>query len=138
MNLQEIREKAHRLYKQGTRLDNKGKRPLRVERVFQQAISMDPFNLAYHRRFISYLIKKGRLDEAKAAWERALDLLKSPDGESRESLYNLFHKEIAAVLLGEKEYEFALTVLNCIPAETLRKDPELVSMGIDVVSITAA
>lgn len=136
MNLEEIKKKARNLYKQGTRLDNKGQRPQRVEKVLHRAISLDPFNLAYHRRFICYLIKKDRVEEAREAWERAIDLLRSPDGENRASLYKLFHKEIAVALMAKNEYVFVTEVLKSIPENILRKDEDLVLLVVKLTKLT--
>lgn len=135
MNLEEIKERAKKLYKQGTRLDNKGRRPQRVERVFQRAISLDPFNLAYHRRYVCYLLKNERFEEAQEALDTALDLLKNPDGNSRRSLYTLFHKEVAAVAAELNQKDFAVNLLRKVPAPILRRDKDMVQL---VLSLTGS
>ena len=138
MNLEEIKTRAHKLYKQGTRLDNKGQRPQRVEKVLQRAVSMDPFNLAYHRRYICYLIKHGRVEDARVAWECAVDLLRSPDGHSRRSLYSLFHKEVAISLAQKNEVDFAVEVLGAVPESILRRDKDMVELALKITNYQVA
>ena len=73
MNLEEIKTRAHKLYKQGTRLDNKGQRPQRVEKVLQRAVSMDPFNLGVRkseaRNILQASLKPCSQKETTVLWQ---------------------------------------------------------------------
>jgi len=128
MNLEQIKERAKKLYKQGTRLDNQGRRPHRVEKVLQRAISMDPFNLAYHRRRICHLLKANRVEEAQEAWACAMDLLRCPDGDCSKSFYILLHKEVAEAAVTAGANRFAVDILNDIPENILRGNKEIVQL----------
>jgi len=57
-------------------LDVQGKRPDRVERHYRRATEVQPAQVWWHGRWITFLITLGRQRDARKAWDEALDTLK--------------------------------------------------------------
>lgn len=119
-------------------LDVLGVKPDEVEREYRQAIAINPLNPWWHSRLVSFLVIRGRLEEAREAWDRAIALLVSPDSAPDLALYRDLHLEVARVLLHRVELEFARTVLDQVPHALRRYLPSYDALRDRLEVLTAA
>lgn len=96
-------------------LDILGLDPEETESEYRRALALNPHNPWWHSRYISFLVIRGRVEDARAAWDRALELLVAPDRPPEVSLYRDLHLEVARVLLHRTQLEFARLVLDHVP-----------------------
>jgi tetratricopeptide (TPR) repeat protein len=86
--------------------------PGRTEQEYKAALALDPDHAWFHERFMGFLIARGRMIEAKAAWERALEVL--PE-QPADRTYEELHGQVARLALNAGELAFADEVLEGVP-----------------------
>jgi tetratricopeptide (TPR) repeat protein len=91
-----------------------------IERHYCEAIRLRGDHPWWHSRWLSYLITRGRMSEARRAWSEALDALGLPDPDADRSIYENLHIWVARLLVHRGLLEFAEEVLQAIPSEVLR------------------
>jgi tetratricopeptide (TPR) repeat protein len=106
-------------------LDILGQQPRRVEEHYVRAIELDPLNVWWRSRWITFLITRGRTPEAQAAWSAATDALGLPDRDADPWLYESLHIWVARLLVHRGQIDFAEQVLRGVPAEVLQAHPGL-------------
>jgi hypothetical protein len=106
-------------------LDVLGKHPQRVEEHYRRAIELDPLNVWWRSRWINFLITRGRMPEAQAAWNAATDALGLPDQDADPSVYESLHIWVARLLVHRGQIDFAEKVLRGIPPEVFQDHPGL-------------
>jgi len=106
-------------------LDVLGRDAPEVEKDFRRAIEIRPLNSWWHSRYVSFLVTRGRLDDAHNAWDRALDALGLPDESADARVYSDMHVWVARLLLHRGQLEFASDVLEGIPASVRAREPGL-------------
>lgn len=89
----------------------------RVEREYVIAKGLDRGHPWYHSRHVCFLITTVWIDEARAAWERALDDLVDAGGALRDADYEHLHKQVARLLLERGRLDFAAEVLDDVPED---------------------
>ncbi|MCP3166220.1 tetratricopeptide repeat protein [Myxococcus qinghaiensis] len=99
----------------GYNLDILAREPQRVETQFKKAIHGNREHVWYHSRFINFLVTRGRVREARSAWESALAVLLFSGSSTNEQLYRQLHGELARLLLHRGQLEFAREVLDDVP-----------------------
>ncbi len=87
----------------------------RARKSHRRALELDPSQVAWHERLISYLIVRARDDEARDAWQEARAALSADDGLAAVELYERLHLPVAANLLRRAELAFARDVLDDVP-----------------------
>lgn len=107
-------------------LDVAGAEPAEVQRSYKEAVRLQPDMLWWRSRFIRFLITRGRIDEARQAWDEALDATLDLEPTS-VWLYEDLHLDVARALLVRNELAFARQVLEDVPEEVLCAAPELTS-----------
>lgn len=86
-----------------------------VEQGYRAALEADPQQIWHHGRLITFLITRGRRDDARAAWDEALWQL---DGlREQHWLYTQLHRAVALLLLHRGNVEFARDVLEDVPGQ---------------------
>lgn len=103
-------------------LDILGIQRERVASEYQTAKDLLSKHAWYHGRHVCFLITTARMNEARAAWERALRELGDTAGALRASDYDELHLQAARLLLSRSELRFAAEVLEDVP-ERLRGAP---------------
>ncbi|MCC6553740.1 MAG: hypothetical protein IT372_12060 [Polyangiaceae bacterium] len=103
-------------------LDILGTEPERVEREYVTARDLDPAHPWHHGRYVCFLITTAWMDEARAAWGRALDDLAGAGRLMLPAVYEELHAQVARHLLARSELDFAADVLEDVPDE-LRTAP---------------
>lgn len=104
--------------------DAQGRDPDKVEQHYRKALALNPDQDWWHSRLISFLVTRGRIDDAREAWNDALDTLAG--GESVPSeLYEELHLWVARLLLHRGELDFAGEVLKDIPGGVRERVPEI-------------
>ena len=98
-------------------LDVLAERAADVERHYRQAIELRADHLWWHSRWVSYLITRGRIRDARRAWNDALDTLGLPDPEAEQWIYENLHLWIGRLLVHRGQLDFANDVLRGIPSE---------------------
>ncbi len=93
-------------------LDIQGIEPGRVARHYLEAISLDEANTWWWSRWISFLITRGRLEEAELAWNRAIDLVTAA-GASAHVYWHL-HRWVSGLLAHRAQVDLARRVLRDI------------------------
>jgi hypothetical protein len=88
----------------------------RVEREYVAAKDLDRGHPWYHSRYVCFLITLVWIDDARAAWERALDDLIDTNGALRDEDYEYLHKQVARLLLERGRLDFAAEILEDVPA----------------------
>ena len=96
-------------------LDIQGREPQRVERHYQLAVELDRLNTWWRTRWVNYLVTRGRMVQARQAWNDALDSLGLPDPEAPAWIYENLHIWVARLLLHRGQLDFAQEVLGGIP-----------------------
>lgn len=97
-------------------LDILGMSPERVNEEFLAARDLDPAHPWYHGRYVCFLITRSRMEQARAAWERALVDLGYATGPRRR-VYEELHGPVARHLLSHAQLAFASEVLDDVPRE---------------------
>lgn len=95
-------------------LDILAERPDNVETHYQEAIKIAPGHAWWHSRWITYLVTRGRMDEAHRAWNEALDALGLPDPNADPWIYENLHLWVARLLVHRGRLDFANDVLRDI------------------------
>jgi tetratricopeptide (TPR) repeat protein len=81
---------------------------------YRAALEVDADQVWHHGRFITFLITRGRREDARAAWDAALRQL---DGLREERwFYDQLHRPVALLLLHRGNTPFAREVLADVPA----------------------
>jgi tetratricopeptide (TPR) repeat protein len=106
-------------------LDVLGRSPQRVEEHYLQAIALDPLNVWWRSRWINFLITRGRVPEARAAWNAATDALGLPDQDADPRVYESLHLWVARLLVHRGQMDFAEKILRGIPPEVFLEHPGL-------------
>ncbi len=106
-------------------LDVLGRDADRVEKHYQQAIRLQPWGPWWHSRYITFLITRSRMTEARAAWARALDIFRLPDEYADAEIYSDLHVWVARLLLHRGQLDFAEEVMRGIPERVREDDPRL-------------
>jgi hypothetical protein len=106
-------------------LDVLGKHPQRVEEHYLRAIELDPLNVWWRSRWSNFLITRGRMPEAQAAWNAATDALGLPDQDADPRVYESLHLWVARLLVHRGQIDFADKVLRAIPPEVFLEHPGL-------------
>ncbi|WP_408888521.1 tetratricopeptide repeat protein [Myxococcus faecalis] len=101
----------------GYNLDILAQSPQQVEAHFKSAIRANPSHVWYHGRHINFLVTRGRVREARSAWEAALDALLPSGSSLNEPLYRELHGALSRLLLHRGQLEFARDVLNDVPLQ---------------------
>ncbi len=96
-------------------LDFEGRDAPRVERHYQKALEIEPANAYWHSRWITYLITRSRLSDARRAWDEAMDALGLPDDRRDGWVYENVHIWVARLLIHRGQLDFARDVLQSIP-----------------------
>ncbi len=96
-------------------LDVEGRQAARVERHYEKALELETANAYWHSRWITFLITRSRLAEARQAWDDALDALELPDAHRDGWIYEKFHIWVARLLIHRGQLDFARDVLDAIP-----------------------
>lgn len=84
----------------------------KVELHYQKAIELEPENVWWWSRWISYLITRGRTQAARVAWGNALDALGFPGQEGQFFVYEHLHIWVARLLIHRGVLDFATEVLG--------------------------
>ncbi|MCO5167503.1 MAG: hypothetical protein M9894_14245 [Planctomycetes bacterium] len=95
-------------------LDVQGKAADEVEVHYGRARALNPRNPWWHSRFIRFLVTIGRTEEARHAWDDAVDRLNVREDVGADVLKEL-HLELVRLLLHREELEFARAVLEAVP-----------------------
>lgn len=110
-------------------LEQAGHAPTEVERLYQEAYESEPAEPGYIRRYIEFLLSRGKLKAAHTAWLDSLSRLmgkESPADERRsEWLARHFHAAIARGFLERGGLRYARDVLEMTPALLRESDVEL-------------
>ena len=106
-------------------LDVLGKKPQRVEEHYLRAIELDELNVWWRSRWINFLITRGRISDAQAAWNAATDVLGLPDQIADPRVYESLHLWVARLLVHRGQIEFAEKVLQGIPGVVFQEHPGL-------------
>lgn len=96
-----------------------------VEAHYQRAIELEPDNVWWHSRWISYLITRGRAQQARNAWLEVLDQFGLPDVDIKPSVYQHLHIWIGRLLLHRGQLDMADEVLQGIPGSIIQGEPGL-------------
>ncbi len=100
-----------------------------IEEHYQRAIELREDHLWWHSRWVSYLITRGRIREARLAWNEALDALELPDPDAEDWVYENLHLWVARLLVHRGRLEFAEEVLRGIPRRVLEQSPGLAAVA---------
>jgi hypothetical protein len=92
-------------------LDVEGLRAQDVDRHYTDAIAHDREHVWYHGRYVCFLITRGRMGDARAAWLDALSQL-SVSGRLAAWHCRELHLPVARLLLHRGELDFARDVLD--------------------------
>lgn len=96
-------------------LDVQGIEPEKVESGYATAIDLEPRLSLWWARYITFLITRGRTNDARAAWDEATDAILLPHAQPEEFLYDHLHAWVARLLLHRGQLDFAREVLTEIP-----------------------
>lgn len=96
-----------------------------VEAHYRRAIELEPDNVWWHSRWISYLITRGRSQQMRTAWMEALDQFGLPDVDIKPSVYKHLHIWIGRLLLHRGQLDMADEVLQGIPDRIIHNEPGL-------------
>ena len=105
----------------GYNLDVLASDPDRAEAEFRAALVERDDHAWYHGRYVNFLLTRGRVGDARDAWENALARLLRSTGDPR--LYRELHAETARLLLHRGRLDFADEVLADVPAPIAREQP---------------
>jgi len=108
---------AYNLDRIGTRVDD-------VELHFRRAVELNPDHVWWRSRLVMFLIGRGRIGEAHAAWEDAVLVLGAGGPGVSPDTYERLHCWVAGALLSAGEVVFAREVLDQVP--------ERAQAGIDI------
>jgi tetratricopeptide (TPR) repeat protein len=109
-------------------LDRCGAAPNSVEAHYCRAIELNARHPWWRARYVRFLIAHGRSDDARAAWDDALDALGLPDVEASTRLYETLHGWVARALLERGQLQFAATVLADVPYHARTESPSLTAL----------
>jgi hypothetical protein len=98
----------------------KGQNPERVEREYRRAIELNPTYVWWRSRLVRFLITRGRIDDARRAWDEAQDAWVGSDRRP-DFAYEHLHLSVAALLVRRAQLEFAQEVVALIPSALLSK-----------------
>ena len=98
-------------------LDILGAEPRRADTEFQRARYLAPERLWYHSRYICFLVTRARVDEARAAWDKALADLEDAGALRFPGAHTALHAQVARHLLSRAHLDFAAEVLEDVPQE---------------------
>ncbi len=111
---------AYALHYRAYNRDVLAENPGAVETGYREALAADAGQIWHHGRLITFLITRGRHDEAREAWDDALWQL---DGLRDERwLYAELHRSVALLLLHRGNTEFARDVIDDVPEEVASSD----------------
>ena len=79
----------------------------------------------WRSRWINFLITRGRIPEAHAAWNAAIDALGLPDQDADPRVYESLHLWVARLLVHRGQIDFAEKILRGIPPEVFQEHPGL-------------
>jgi tetratricopeptide (TPR) repeat protein len=95
-------------------LDRLGERLEDVEAHFQQAVELNRTHPWWRSRLIMFLVSRGRIAEARAAWDDALLELGLGESDASVGTYKHLHCWVAASLANAGEPLFAREVLDAV------------------------
>jgi tetratricopeptide (TPR) repeat protein len=104
-------------------LDVRGREVGDVEAHYRRAVELNGTNPWWWSRWITFLITLGRMEEARAAWSRALDELGLPEPDAPPAVYDTLHKWVARLLIHRGVLAFADDVLRTIPPDVVGSHP---------------
>lgn len=104
-------------------LDVAGLEAQRVEAGYRRAAELEPRNVWWRSRLISFLITRGRTVDAEAEWDRAEDDLELPSSDA--FVYENLHMWVARLLIHRGQLPFAHRLLERIPSDVVRSVPRL-------------
>jgi len=96
-------------------LDIEGNDPLQVEESYTTAIKLDPRVSLWWARYVSFLVVRGRVRDAREAWTDAMEILFPAHSEPGSFIYDHLHVWVARLLLHRGHVEFAREVLDDVP-----------------------
>lgn len=114
---------AHHYY--AYNLDVQGLEPATVDASYRRALELDPTNIWWWSRYICFLITVGRRQDARQAWEGALEQFAWGAASQGAYLYLHLHGWVARLLLHRGLLDFAEEVLNQIPQAVKDDDAKL-------------
>ncbi|GAA3904702.1 hypothetical protein GCM10022228_13640 [Halomonas cibimaris] len=129
----EVFQRAHRWephdayahHYQAYNLDILAEQSVTVEAHYRRAIELEPDNVWWHSRWISYLITRGRAQQTHNAWLEVLDQFGLPDVDITPSVYKHLHTWIGRLLLHRGQLDMADEVLQGIPDSIIQSEPGL-------------
>lgn len=96
-------------------LDRIGRRLEDVELHFRRAVELNSMHPWWRSRLITFLVGRGRLAEAREAWEDALLELGLGESDASVGTYEHLHCWVAGSLINAGEIVFAREVLDAVP-----------------------
>lgn len=120
-------------------LDRAGREPAKVKSGFTRAIELDPDNVWWNTRLVTFLIAQSRFLEGRRAWLEALERI-DPTGERVERdpwIIEHFHRWVIRGWLEVGEVELAREVLDAIPT-SLEEQAAVVELSREVLDAEEA
>ncbi len=113
----------------GFNLDVVAERAHQVEEHYQEAIRLAPAHVWWHSRWISYLITRARTNDARRAFNDALDALGLPSSDAEAWVYENLHLWVARLVVHRGQLDFAQEVLGRIPPGVRQRQPGLAAIA---------
>jgi hypothetical protein len=133
----EVPENAYAVHHLAFARDRLAREPEKVEEGYRKALKLDDGSARWHARLINFLIDRGALADAKAAWLEALRAPLNSD-ESAESAIIQLHRPVLARLLRIGEVEFAEEVFGELDEEEIELDPALRALRLRLTALIEA
>ena len=109
-------------------LDVEGREPAEVAEHYQRAIELDARNVWWRTRWITFLVTRAKVREAREAWDQALDALAPASGEADPALYEHLHRWVARLLLHRGQLPLMADVLADVPEHVFATVPHLTAL----------
>lgn len=95
------------------------KDPKRAEELYKKSTELNPRNPRWHAHYINFLLARGRVVDAKKAWELAVDFNVSTKDDVESWVLDNLHVPTALAAIGVGELDFAKSVIAQVPSKNL-------------------
>lgn len=108
-------------------LDRLGKQPQDVDLHYRKAIELRNDHPWWWSRWICFLLTRGRVENAEAAWSDAVDALAPESDFPNRQVFSELHAHVLVLALHFGQLNFAERVLRDIPKAVVSQDGQLLA-----------